>query len=205
MVVYNGTAYAYVKNLQGDIIAILDQSGNVVVQYAYDAWGKPIGKTGSMATTLGAVQPFRYRGYVFDQETGLYYLRSRYYTPVWNRFISSDNVIGSFKTLGDKNIYSYCNGNPVRFADTNGKLSRDKLNEIAQQYASGLISEEALANTIIAGNGLQIYQAFHEIAQVHAYAELKSLGIDTQLEVPIQFDKFFSVKWILHARLLYGR
>ena len=79
VVVYNDVPYAYVKNLQGDVIAILDAAGNVVVSYVYDAWGAPIGKSGSMAETLGKVQPFRYRGYVFDEETGLYYLRSRYY------------------------------------------------------------------------------------------------------------------------------
>ena len=73
VVVYNGVSYAYVKSLQGDIVALLNGAGNVIVSYAYDAWGAPIGKSGSMAETLGTVQPFRYRGYVFDEETGLYY------------------------------------------------------------------------------------------------------------------------------------
>ena len=83
VVVYNGTAYAYVKSLQGDIVAILDENGNTVVSYGYDAWGAPLWCTGELAETLGKVQPFRYRGYVFDEETGLYYLRSRYYNPRW--------------------------------------------------------------------------------------------------------------------------
>ena len=60
--VYNGTAYAYVKNLQGDIVAILDENGNAVVSYGYDAWGAPLWCTGELAETLGTVQPFRYRG-----------------------------------------------------------------------------------------------------------------------------------------------
>ena len=72
VVVYNGVSYAYVKNLQGDVIAILDEAGNVVVSYAYDAWGAPIGKSGTLAETLGTLNPFRYRGYVFDEKTGLY-------------------------------------------------------------------------------------------------------------------------------------
>lgn len=79
LVVYNDIPYSYIKNLQGDIVAILDSTGTAVVNYVYDAWGRPISKTGSMAGTLGTVQPFRYRGYVYDEETGLYYLRSRYY------------------------------------------------------------------------------------------------------------------------------
>ena len=78
----NGTTtakYAYVKNLQGDIIAIIDYAGAEVVKYTYDAWGTPVSTAGAMAGTLGVLQPFRYRGYVYDDETGLYYLRSRYY------------------------------------------------------------------------------------------------------------------------------
>ena len=93
VVVYNGTAYAYVKNLQGDIVAILDENGNTVVSYGYDAWGAPLWCTGELAETLGKVQPFRYRGYVFDEETGLCYLRSRYYNAQWGRFVNADGAI----------------------------------------------------------------------------------------------------------------
>ena len=67
---YNGTAYAYVKSLQGDIVAILDENGNAVVSYGYDAWGAPLWCTGELAETLGKVQPFRYRGYAYEEETG---------------------------------------------------------------------------------------------------------------------------------------
>lgn len=62
-----------------------------MVSYTYDAWGKMISKTGTLATTLGMLQPFRYRGYIFDEETGLYYLRSRYYNPNLCRFINADD------------------------------------------------------------------------------------------------------------------
>ena len=113
VVVYNGTAYAYVKSLQGDVIAILDAAGNVVVSYVYDAWGAPIGKSGSMAETLGTVQPFRYRGYVFDEETGLYYLRSRYYWAEWCRFLNADVLI-------EGNLYDYCLNNPIMQNDLMG-------------------------------------------------------------------------------------
>ena len=93
VVVFNGIPYSYVKNLQGDIVAILDSSKNVVVSYVYDAWGRPISKTGSMAATLGTVQPFRYRGYVYDEEIGLYYLRSRYYSIQHGRLLNVDAAI----------------------------------------------------------------------------------------------------------------
>ena len=78
VVLFNGTAYAYLYNLQGDVIGLIDSIGNKVVSYTYDAWGKMLSKTGTLASTLGTIQPFRYRGYVFDEETGLYYLQSRY-------------------------------------------------------------------------------------------------------------------------------
>ena len=119
VVVYNGTAYAYVKSLQGDIVALLNGAGNVVVSYVYDAWGAPIGKSGSMAETLGSVQPFRYRGYVFDEETGLYYLRSRYYNPKWGRFVNADSYIGKM-TMLSHNLFLYCHNSPIFRIDASG-------------------------------------------------------------------------------------
>ena len=113
IVEYNGTKYAYVQNLQGDIVAILDSNGTAVVQYKYDAWGRPISKTGSMAGTLGTVQPFRYRGYVYDEETGLYYLRSRYYNVRQCRFANAD-------VLYTDNLYSYSKNTPIIGVDKNG-------------------------------------------------------------------------------------
>ncbi len=80
--------------LAGRVIAILDADGNVVVSYMYDAWGAPLWCTGELAETLGKVQPFRYRGYVFDEETGLYYLRSRYYNAERCRFLNADIDMG---------------------------------------------------------------------------------------------------------------
>ena len=118
----NGNTYFYVRNAQGDIIKIVDTSGNVVVEYAYDAWGKPMGVTGSMAATLGVDNPFRYRGYYYDTETGLYYLNQRYYNPNWGRFINADNVLGKTGGLLTHNVYSYCANNPVIRTDEGGNF-----------------------------------------------------------------------------------
>ena len=123
VVVYNGTAYAYVKSLQGDVIALLDGTGNVVVSYVYDAWGMPIGKSGTLAETLGTLNPFRYRGYVFDEETGLYYLRSRYYNPQWGRFVNADSLIVSENAIS-QNLFRYCKNSPISRKDTNGARSK---------------------------------------------------------------------------------
>lgn len=113
IVIFNGTAYGYLYNLQGDVVALVDSTGAKVVEYTYDAWGKPTGKTGSLANTLGTVQPFRYRGYVWDEETGDYYLRSRYYRYKWERFFTADAVVKG-------NLYYYCRNRPVIQTDENG-------------------------------------------------------------------------------------
>ena len=106
--------------MQSDIVAILDENGNTVVSYGYDAWGAPLWCTGELAETLGKVQPFRYRGYVFDEETGLYYLRSRYYNPWWGRFINSDVLLCISKTSKSINQFAYCANNPVIYCDDAG-------------------------------------------------------------------------------------
>ena len=123
VVVYNGTAYAYVKSLQGDIVAILDENGNTVVSYGYDAWGAPLWCTGELAETLGKVQPFRYRGYALDEETELYYNQSRFYNPSIARFITADTtgvLTASLKSLTEKNLFAYCDNNPVMRKDIDG-------------------------------------------------------------------------------------
>ena len=121
VVVYNGTAYGYLYNLQGDVVALVDGSGTKVVEYNYDAWGKPVSKTGSLAGTLGTVQPFRYRGYVFDEETGDYYLRSRYYRAEWGRFLSADvQALSSTIDNHDSNLFIYCRNSPVLLLDADG-------------------------------------------------------------------------------------
>ena len=120
---YNGVPYAYVKSLQGDVIAILDAVGNVVVSYAYDAWGAPIGKSGALAETLGTVQPFRYRGYVYDEETGMYYLQIRFYSPVLSRFLTNDGeqtLCVDYECITDRNLKNYCGNNPVNRKDEGG-------------------------------------------------------------------------------------
>ena len=109
--------YYYLRNAQGDITGIVDSNGVQVVSYSYDAWGKPSVAAGSMAATLGALNPFRYRGYIYDSETSLYYLNSRYYSPEIGRFISLDSLdvptISPESTKWDKNLYAYCDNNPV--------------------------------------------------------------------------------------------
>ena len=74
---YNGSTYYYYYNAQGDVLGLFDSTGTVVVQYLYDSWGRMVSTAGSLKSTLGAANPFRYRGYYYDTETGLYYLRRK--------------------------------------------------------------------------------------------------------------------------------
>lgn len=121
MVTYNDVDYFYVYNLQGDVVALIDANGTQVVEYGYDAWGYPISKTGSLAATIGTLNPFRYRGYVYDEETGLYYLRSRYYNPSWKRFVNADTLVGRGTNVLGHNLYVYCDNLPITRVDKNGK------------------------------------------------------------------------------------
>jgi RHS repeat-associated protein len=119
---YNGSMYFYIRNAQGDICKLINSSGAVVVEYAYDSWGNLQSMTGSLATTLGVDNPYRYRGYRIDTETGLYYLQSRYYKAMWARFINADDivVISLQGGIGFLNIFTYCNNNPINFFDNSG-------------------------------------------------------------------------------------
>lgn len=118
----DGTVYTYVKNLQGDVIRVLDGDGNVAVQYTYDPWGVP---TVTGDTALAAINPCSYRGYYYDWETGYYYLQSRYYDPEIGRFINVDDasyIDLSMSILG-YNLFSYCENSPVTDSDPSGYLS----------------------------------------------------------------------------------
>ena len=88
----------------------------------FDSWGKLLSTSGSLASTLGKNNPFRYRGYVYDEETGFYYLQSRYYNPEVGRFISSDVLLSTGQGVLGHNAYAYCGNNPASRIDTEGDL-----------------------------------------------------------------------------------
>ena len=120
-VTYNDVVYYYVTNLQGDVVAIIDADGNAKVQYTYDAWGTILSISGPMADTLGAVNPLTYRGYVYDAETDLYYVSSRYYDPEIGRFINTDSLVSTGQGIISNNMFAYCLNNPVLYLDKSGK------------------------------------------------------------------------------------
>ncbi len=116
---YNGTMYFYVKNLQGDVIRIIDLAGTEVASYVYDAWGNIKDTKGE--PTIREINPIRYRGYVYDTETGLYYLQSRYYDPLTGRFVNADRVFDANASVTTYNQYAYCDNCPVIYLDSEGR------------------------------------------------------------------------------------
>ena len=123
---HNSTQYFYRRDVQGNIIAILDENGAVVVRYIYDAWGNHAvvdvnGNDIEDMSHIGNVNPFRYRGYYYDVETGLYYLQTRYYDPETGRFISQDSIeYADPESINGLNLYAYCSNNPIMGYDPNG-------------------------------------------------------------------------------------
>ncbi len=131
---YNGVKYHYIKNLQGDIVSIYNNNGIVVVNYTYDAWGNVISITGTQATTIGEINPFRYRGYYYDTETNWYFLQSRYYDSSVGRFINADGIVGANGGVVGYNMFAYCNNNPIPFSDRTGYSLTTSLQPVALKY-----------------------------------------------------------------------
>ena len=118
-----GKVYYYVYNLQGDVTHIVDESKNIVATYRYDPFGKILNL--SSLTSIGKLNPFRYRGYYYDTESNLYYLNSRYYNPEIGRFINADDIdyLGADSSPLSYNLFAYCLNNPVNRFDVNGNWS----------------------------------------------------------------------------------
>ena len=158
-VTYDGAEYFYLKNAQGDVTGLVNSSGTQVVAYTYDAWGNPLTTTGSMADTLGKLNPFRYRGYVYDTETRLYYVSSRYYDPEFGRFINADDIdyLGADGSSLSYNLFAYCLNNPVNRFDVNGNWSMP--NWLKVTVGAVAIAGLAVATVCTGGAAAVIYGA----------------------------------------------
>jgi len=169
---YNGSVYTYVHNLQGDIVGILDSEGMLVVEYKYDAWGRPLGKSGSMANTLGKRNPFRYRGYVYDEDSYLYYLRSRYYNPEWGRFLNGDTIYSG-------HLFAYCHNEPIKHVDQTGKYMENinkwyydtitRLSNTVTEYKNTILN--TIIEEVVPG---QLNEKEKELAMAHPIAAIQA-------------------------------
>jgi RHS repeat-associated protein len=118
---YLGNNYYYEKNIHGDIIEIYNNNGEKIVEYNYDSWGNQTNVTGDL--NIASINPFRYASYYYDNETGFYYLQSRYYDPITSRMINADEpsmLLIDQVSPYQYNLFTYCNNNPVMFVDPDG-------------------------------------------------------------------------------------
>lgn len=123
-VIYGGETYLCRKDIQGNITALIDNKGEAVVKYKYDGWGNHAKQSSPGYEELAVKNPFRYRGYYYDEETGLYYLQTRYYDSETGRFISQDGVqYANPEQINGFNLYAYCANNPVMNIDPTGKIA----------------------------------------------------------------------------------
>lgn len=148
--------------MQGNIVALLDSAGNVVVKYVYDAWGNHavLDANGNDITDenhIGNLNPFRYRGYFYDTETGLYYLQTRYYDPEVGRFITIDGIeYLDPETINGLNLYTYCGNNPVMNVDPSGMVLISLLVAIIAGAIAGAIIGGVYGATTAVANGQNV-------------------------------------------------
>ena len=120
----DGKIFYYLYNCQGDVIGMLDTNGSQIAEYEYDSWGKLLVINDYTHDGYGHRNPFRYKGYYYDDETGFYYLNSRYYDPELRRFLSADDIgVLKLGNISNYNLYAYCQNNPVNYEDSKGRFA----------------------------------------------------------------------------------
>ena len=174
MLLQNGNIYYYITNAQGDVIRLVDINGNTAASYRYDPYGKAISALGSHAT----INPLRYRGYVFDHETGLYYLQSRYYDPEIGRFINADCMASTGQGFIGYNMFAYCNNTPVNGSDPCGtchhSMVRWKKCDRCQAIEDWFHENVGATGNVGAEDGVVYYYVWYTVEEGVGYS--KDLG-----------------------------
>ncbi|MCI5746192.1 MAG: polymorphic toxin type 37 domain-containing protein, partial [Erysipelotrichaceae bacterium] len=143
---YGQSKYFYLRDSLGNINGIIDSTGNLVVEYVYNAFGKIIDILGEMNDTIGVYNPMRYKGYYYDEETQLYWVSSRYYSPELCRWISPDSIkYLDPESINGLNLYCYCYNDPINYYDPSGHFA------ISTLIILGLIAVGAVIGGTVAG------------------------------------------------------
>ena len=149
-IVGTSETFYFDRNIKGDVIGIYNASGTQIAKYSYDSWGKVLSVTGN--TTLGNANPFRYRGYYYDTETGFYYLGSRYYDPVVGRWMVTDPLQEKYASVSP---YCYVISNPIKFIDPTG-LEINMTEICLADEKLKLSTTQSVIKDLISQTGLQL-------------------------------------------------
>ena len=151
----NSSKYFYVRDYLQNILGIVDQNGKLVVKYKYDAYGNNKGIEDTSGCNLGTRNPFRYKGYYYDDDTEMYYCKSRFYVPKWRRWLNSDSInYLEPQNITCLNLFAYCNNNPVMYVDENGNMPKWlKITLIASIAAIAIASMVATCGMAASGAG----------------------------------------------------
>ena len=155
-ILYNNVPYYLIKNLRGDVIAIVDKDARTVARYAYDAWGVCTVTQDSVG--IATINPFRYRSYYYDEEIEKYYLQSRYYDSTISKFINADAIIGGSNNTSGYSLFLYCCSEPINRYDDNGRCWK-KVKNAVSKFVRGLdsfISKLGVNTTVVGANLLDM-------------------------------------------------
>ncbi|WP_196243273.1 RHS repeat domain-containing protein [Ruminococcus flavefaciens] len=169
----DGEAYYFEKNSQNDVERIFNSTGELICTYGYDAFGNIVSVSGD--ENIANLNPFRYRSYFYDEETGFYYLNARYYDPVVRRFVNADSVdyLGINGSAISYNLFTYCNNNPVMFEDQNGNVFKYN-----SSYKVSGSFEKSVSYTPSTWNNNRLYKA-----NCYAYAlNMYANGFNNKLQ-----------------------
>ena len=184
-IIYNDVPYYFFKNLQGDVIAIVNKDAETVAKYSYDAWGVCTISQDSSDCGIAAVNPFRYRGYYYDSEIGMYYLQSRYYDPITGKFLNLDLpemllMFCASKDILSLNLMAYCLNEPIMDSDIFGSLSAS---QIADMFSISTI-----------------YNLFMAMLYANYAKGLVAVGAyTTKIATPIAIKAFWWRPWVVVA------
>lgn len=174
-----GAISYYLNNAHGDVSKLVNENGEVLNSYEYDAFGNTSKYTEKIQNR------FQYSGEQFDKMTGQYYLRARFYDPTVGRFVTEDTYRGQLNDTMSLNLYTYCSNNPVNLIDPSGHMSVENLNAYSFIYNTAR-DTDSINQYVIEDNGLNIWTALHEIAQLNVARELYlEYGAEATLEYEI--------------------
>lgn len=191
--------YLYTRNIQGDVTGIYKADGTMVCRYYYDAYGTQKVVKADNNSDIADINPFRYRGYFFDIESGLYYLNARYYDPRTGRFISPDDtsILDQTKSeINGLNLYIYCGGNPVMRTDPTG---RDWWSDLWNKFQTGVVTLFVSALAVLAIGAISVFTfglgAVLTVGLGALAGGLISFGVSTGMQLASNGWNFNKLDW----------